>query len=89
MVENVEMINTPKEETIDTPKDDTKKDREDMRQHMGRIIVRNLAFDLREKHVKAAFLGLGRHCKIESINIPLNQKNNQNRGFAFVEFETR
>ena len=29
--------------------------KEDSRMHQGRVIVRNLAFDLREKHVKNAF----------------------------------
>jgi RNA recognition motif-containing protein len=26
---------------------------------------------------------------IDSINVPLNPKNNQNRGFGFIEFATR
>ena len=39
----------------------------------GRIIVRNLVFDIREKHLEKEFKKYG---KIESINIPLNQANN-------------
>ena len=52
----------------------------------GRIIVRNLVFDMREVHLKKAFQSFG---TIESVNVPLNQANNQNRGFAFVEFSTK
>jgi len=52
----------------------------------GRIIVRNLVFDMREKHLEKAFKGFG---KIESINVPLNNTNNQNRGFGFVEFASK
>ena len=46
--------------------------------------MRNIAFDLRETHIMKHF----KTCKgeIESVNVPLNNKNNQNRGFAFVEF---
>jgi len=49
----------------------------------GRIIVRNLVFDMREKHLMKAFSKFG---KIDSIDVPLNNTNNQNRGFGFVEF---
>ena len=49
----------------------------------GRIIVRNLVFDVREKHLLKAFSKFG---KVTSLNVPLNNANNQNRGFGFVEF---
>ena len=39
----------------------------------GRIIVRNLIFDMREHHLKKAFSRFG---KIESIDVPLNNTNN-------------
>jgi RNA recognition motif-containing protein len=39
----------------------------------GRIIVRNLVFDMREKHLQKAFSKFG---KIDSINVPLNNTNN-------------
>ena len=52
----------------------------------GRIIVRNLVFDMREKHLEKAFKQFG---KIDGINVPLNNSNNQNRGFGFVEFATK
>lgn len=93
MAETQVVENTPKEETQQETQAGTGAEtgapREDTRMHQGRVIVRNLAFDLREKHVKNAFAGIGKHCIIESITIPLNSKNNQNRGFAFVEFATR
>lgn len=49
----------------------------------GKLIIRNLGFDLREKHLLAAFKKFG---KIVDCSVPLNQNNNQNRGFGFVEF---
>ena len=52
----------------------------------GKIIVRNLGFDLREKHLKNVFSPFG---PIKEITVPLNQSTNQNRGFAFIEYETR
>ena len=54
--------------------------------HQGKLIVRNLVFDLREKHLTAAFKKFG---KIIEVNVPINPSTNTNRGFAFVEFETR
>ena len=35
----------------------------------GKIIVRNLVFDLREKHLTSAFKKYG---KIKEVNVPLN-----------------
>ncbi len=52
----------------------------------GRIIVRNLIFDMREHHLKKTFARFG---KIESIDVPLNNTNNQNRGFGFIEFSAK
>ena len=52
----------------------------------GKIIVRNLGFDLREKHLKACFNKFG---QIVDTSVPLNQSSNQNRGFGFVEFATK
>lgn len=52
----------------------------------GRIIVRNLVFDMRDKHLQKAFSKFG---KIDSINVPLNNANNQNRGFGFIEFSSK
>ena len=48
------------------------------------MIIRNLGFDLREKHLRGQFARFG---PITAIDVPLNQTNNQNRGFGFIEFE--
>jgi len=45
--------------------------------------VRNLGFDLREKHLKSAFNKYG---EIREVTVPVNPSTNLNRGFAFVEF---
>ena len=52
----------------------------------GKIIVRNLGFDLREKHLKACF---GKFGTIVDSSVPLKAATNTNRGFGFVEFATR
>lgn len=52
----------------------------------GKVIVRNLIFDLREKHLTAVFKKYG---LIKDVSVPLNPSTNTNRGFGFVEFETR
>lgn len=52
----------------------------------GRVIVRNLGFDLRDKHLKSLFTGFG---EIVNINVPLKSDNNLNRGFGFVEFKDK
>ena len=48
--------------------------------------MRNLGFDLKEKHLTALFKKFG---PIVEINVPLNPTTKQNRGFGFVEFEKR
>lgn len=52
----------------------------------GRVIVRNLGFDLREKHLKSLF---GKFGEIINIDVPLKSDNNLNRGFGFVEFKDK
>jgi len=52
----------------------------------GRVIVRNLGFDLREKHVKNLFCKFG---ELINVNVPLNNTDNKSRGFAFVELSTK
>ena len=56
------------------------------RAKQGKLIVRNLGFDLKEKHLTALFKKFG---PIVEINLPLNPTTKQNRGFGFVEFEKR
>lgn len=52
----------------------------------GKIIVRNLGFDLREKHLQLAFKKFG---EIKEVTVPLSVATSMNRGFAFVEFVSR
>jgi RNA recognition motif-containing protein len=52
----------------------------------GKVILRNLPFDIKEQHLKPFFSKYG---SIVSINIPLNNTNNLNRGFAFLEYERK
>lgn len=52
----------------------------------GKVILRNLPFDLKEQHLKPHFSKFG---PLVSINIPVNNTNNLNRGFAFLEYETK
>ncbi len=48
--------------------------------------MRNLPFDLKEQHLQPHFSKFG---KILSISLPLNNTNNLNRGFAFLEYEKK
>lgn len=52
----------------------------------GRVIIRNLAFDLKEAHLQKDFAKYG---KIVELNLPIKNENNLNRGFAFIEYETK
>jgi nucleolar protein 4 len=51
----------------------------------GRLIVRNLVFTLGKKQIQKLFQPFG---EIVEINLPVNNTNNQNKGFAFVQFKT-
>jgi hypothetical protein len=78
-VENTDKKVTPVEKPDDKPKVITAKP--------GRIIVRNLGFDINEKHLKSFF---GKYGEISEINIPSKSGNDKmNRGFAFVEFKSK
>jgi len=79
---DTEMKDTAAEVLPDQDQEQDKRDRPPPARQ-GRIIVRNLVFDMREKHLMKAFSKFG---KIDSIDVPLNNTNNQNRGFGFVEF---
>lgn len=54
--------------------------------HEGRIIIRNIPFDLKESHIQKDFAKFG---KIIQVNVPLKNENNLNRGFAFIEYDTK
>lgn len=52
----------------------------------GRVIIRNIPYDLKENHLRKDFSKYG---KINNISLPLKNENGLNRGFAFIEFETK
>ena len=52
----------------------------------GRVIIRNLQFDMRERHLQKEFCRFG---KIVEVTVPMKNEGNLNRGFGFVEFETK
>ena len=50
----------------------------------NRLIIRNLVFDINEKHLKKLLLPYG---EIYDLEVPKNPDNEKlNKGFAFVEF---
>ena len=68
-------------------KDGEKKEAESVQKmHSGRVIVRNIGFDMTEKHLRKCFDKFG---KITEVNVPLKDNSKLNRGFAFVEFDTK
>ena len=71
-------------------KSDTSKARSESRPRtnykQGRLIIRNLQYDIKEKHLIKNFAKYG---QIIDVNVPLNQENNLNKGFGFVEFKTK
>lgn len=52
----------------------------------GRLIIRNLQYDIKQKHLKKCFEKFG---EVIDVNVPLNQENSLNKGFGFIEFKTR
>lgn len=54
--------------------------------HAGRIIVRNIGFDITEKHLRKDFAKYG---AINEINVPLKSGSKLNRGFAFIEYSNK
>lgn len=52
----------------------------------GRIIIRNLVYDVNEKHLRNLFSKYG---DISEVNIPLNPSTNKSKGFAFVQFANK
>jgi nucleolar protein 4 len=52
----------------------------------GRLIVRNLQYDIKQKHLQKTFAKYG---NVIDTNVPLNPENSLNKGFGFVEFKTK
>lgn len=72
--------------TPQTGEDGLKKERGIFQDKPGRLIVRNLQFDIKQKHLKQTFAKFG---ALVDVNVPLNPENSLNKGFGFVEFKTR
>lgn len=54
---------------------------------VGRIIVRNIQYDMRSNHLEKLF---GKFGKIVDTNVPMKtDKPTLNRGFGFIEFENK
>ena len=47
------------------------------------MVVRNLVYDINEKHLRNLFSKYG---EISEINLPINPSTNKSKGFAFVQF---
>ena len=47
----------------------------------GRLIVWNINFDLKEKHIWLLFQKFG---EIKEVAVPVKLENNLNKGYAFV-----
>lgn len=52
----------------------------------GRLIIRNLVFDINEKHLKSLFTKYG---EIKEISLPINPSTNKPKGFAFIQFDNK
>ena len=63
-----------------------KQSKEVSSENAKRIIIRNLQYDVKEKHLKKSF---GKFGNIVDVNIPVNSENNMNKGYWFLEFSTR
>lgn len=73
----------PEETKLTAGEDDQAKDRG----RAGRIIIRNIGFDIREQHLRSF---LAKHGSILDVNVPMkSDKPNINRGFAFVELGSK
>ena len=50
------------------------------------MIIRNLIFDINEKHLRKLFRKYG---NIVDVNIPVDPATNRSKGYAFVELEKK
>jgi RNA recognition motif-containing protein len=89
------MENTTKpEDTQEKPKDveakpkdaDAKPESDKIKARAGRIIIRNIQFDVKEPHLVKEFAKYG---PIVETNVPIKSDNNINRGFGFIEFDSK
>lgn len=87
----VEENTEPKEEPVIKREQGEEKNTKENKSHerskgkKNRLIIRNLVFDVREKHIRKLLTPFG---ELVDIQVPLNPNNDKlNKGFAFVEFE--
>jgi len=52
----------------------------------GRIILRNLVYDVSEKHLRGLLSKFG---EIVEVNLPLDPSTNKAKGFAFIQFANK
>ena len=52
----------------------------------NRIIIRNLVYDINEKHLRKLLTPFG---EVKEINIPMHPDRKCSKGFAFVEMSNR
>jgi len=90
-----ESENTPKAEVVVNKEEKSKKSSKEKVEkeerirapRTGRIIVRNLGFDIGQKHLQSHFQQFG---SILEINIPSKSGNEKlNRGFGFIEYNSK
>lgn len=66
---------------VEKQEQENEEDKNLAQQKKGRVIIRNLIFDISEKLLKGL---LGKFGEITEISIPVNPSNNKSKGFAFV-----
>ncbi|EAS03801.1 RNA recognition motif 2 in vertebrate RNA-binding protein (macronuclear) [Tetrahymena thermophila SB210] len=71
---------------VEKQEQENDQDKNQAQQKKGRVIIRNLIFDISEKHLKGL---LGKYGEIIEINIPVNPSTNKSKGFAFVQFANK
>ena len=81
-------IEVPAQSTITAPAavDDPKAQTAAKVGREGKVIIRNIPFDLKDTHLKKDF---GKYGTILDVNLPIKNENNLNRGFGFIEFSTK
>ena len=82
----MENTTKPEEKPQDDNTESKKEESEKVKARAGRIIVRNLQFDIKESHLNKQFAKFG---PIVETNVPVKPENNLNRGFGFIEFDSK
>jgi RNA recognition motif-containing protein len=59
---------------------------EKIKARAGRVIIRNIQFDMKKEHLEKEF---GKYGKIVETNVPVKSGDIHNRGFGFIEFDSK